>query len=398
MVQQPITREIARLARDGSWRAYLALLRFVARIVVEERGNELVFNALRELRYLADGGYDDRQALRVSRDNLRDVHRELAPQLTALGYRKISEFTSDEEDKCLVVGNRLVCKAASALRFYGYDRSLLQTVPVDGRLSNVVLVAGRLYFFVEGSLFSLREGEEVCSEALTLTSVESTVLDQGIATDPHGTLVVGEYLHDLMEESGAYVYVRRAGHDRWDMIDTLARRADKHCHIAVFDPAAGLFYVTCGDSRKMLATLAVNGNGSRLDIVSDSAGKTGGYLCAAPLDGGLLCGTDYTGGTNFLVLVRGGRIRCKEVLRGRYRRCVVTSIDAASDSHLFAAWNMGHLPGSRNGLLLRSPAGTRPLCYSDDPEVTFELFSTPDGLAVRAGTPDHHLFAIYGRG
>lgn len=397
-MQQPITRELARLAKGGSWRSWLAMLRFVARIVVEERGNELAFNALREVRYAAAGGYDDRQAIHVDRGNLRHVFEGLTPQLTALGYRQILEFTSDEEDKCLVVGERLVCKAPSALRFYDHARSLQQTVAVDGRLSNVVLVDGRLYFFVEGSLYSLSEGGEVCSEALTLSSAESTVLDQGIASDPQGTLVVGEYLHDLMAESGAYVYVRQAGSDRWEVIDALARRADKHCHIAVFDPVAGLFYVTCGDSRKMLATLDVNNGGSRLGIVSDSAGKTGGYLCAAPLDGGLLCGTDYTGGTNFLVLVSGGRIRRKEVLRGRYRRCVVTSIDAAGDHHLFAAWNMGHLPGCRNGVLLRATAGTRPLCYSDDPELTFELFSSPDGLVVRAGTPDHHAFAVYGRG
>jgi hypothetical protein len=396
-MQTPITREIAQLSEGSLWRKFPSLLRFIFRIVAEGRGNELFFNALREIRYATSPPCEDREAIRFDRNNLIDMNSHLAPQLTALGYRRVIEFASSEEVKCLVVGDRLICMTRECLRFYDMQRTLRRTIEVEGSLSNFVYVAGRIYFVVDGSLYSLTGDGDVRNENLSLSCTHSTVLDQGIAVDLHGNLVVAEYKHDALGESGAYLYVRRPGEDRWTTVSTLARRVDKHCHIVVFDSASQVFYVTSGDTRKMLARLDLRGPQVKLDILSAGAWKTGGYMCAAAWEGGLMCGTDYTGGTNYLVFLRDSRIRSKEALRNPFRRSIVGSVEATGEHLLFAAWNMGHLPKCCNGLLLKSPTGTRPLCYSEDVWVEFELFPSADGLVVRGSTPDRRVFGVYHR-
>ncbi len=396
-MQPPITRELAELWQNRSWRSWRALPRFAARIIREERGNELVFNALREARYAGLPGYEERGATCLDRAELDHFGDLIAARLALLGYQRLPAFSSDEEDKCLLVGNRLLCRTENELRLYDLQRNRLRTVGVDGRLGNVVQVADRLYYFVEGHLWSLTADGHVQRESLVLSSAESTVLDQGMAVDSRGSLVVAEYKHDALGRSGAYVYVRRAGDGRWETVDALARRVDKHCHMVVFDPRANLFLITCGDSRKMLATLNISGVRLAFEVVSAGAAKTGGYLCAAPFGDGFVCGTDYTGGTNFLVFVVAGTIQKKEVLCGRFRRSVVTAIDNIGDHLLFAAWNMGQVPNCRNGLLLRSPLETKPLCYSEDAELVFDLFASADGLVVRAGLSDHHAYAVFRR-
>jgi hypothetical protein len=394
-MQTPITREIARLAEGNPLQILSALPRFVFRIVREGRGNELSFNALREIRYAMTSPCDNRQSILLTRENVNEMNRHLAPPLAAMGYQLFQEFSSNEEDKCIVFEDWVISKTSRALRFYDMKRNLVRSIEVDGFLSNFVPLAGRIYFVVDGLLYSVTAESDVRKENLTFSAKESTILDQGTARDDDGNIVIAEYKHDKSGESGALLYVLRARDAHWTTIDTLAHRVDKHCHIVFFDPASQIFYVTCGDSRKMLATLDLKGPKAIVEIVSDGAGKTGGYLCAVPWEGGFLCGTDYTGGTNFLVLIRDGRIVRKEVLRKPFRRSVVTSMVAARRQLLFAAWNMGHLPGCCNGLLLRSPAGLRSLCYSADAQVAFELFASADGLVVRGEAHGRKFFGIY---
>jgi hypothetical protein len=391
----PITTEVSRLTGGNPLQALAALRRFVFRIVRERRGNELLFNALREIRYAMARPCDIGRSILLTSENLNEMNRHLAPQLAAMDYQLVQEFSSSEEDKCTVLEDGLISKTPRALRFYDMKRNLVRSLEVDGFLSNFAPLAGRVYFVVDGELYSVAAESDVRKENLRFSTKESTVLDQGIARDDDGNLVVVEYKLDMSGVSGALLYVLRAGDAQWTTIDTLARRVDKHCHIVFFDPASQIFYVTCGDNRKILATLDLKGQEANLQIVSDGAGKTGGYLSAVPWEGGFLCGTDYTGGTNFLVLIRGGRIVRKEVLRNPFRRSVVTSMVAARHRLLFAAWNKGYLPGCCNGLLLRSPTGVRSLCHSA--QVAFKLFPSRDGLVVRGEAQGRKVFGTYRR-
>ena len=97
-MQPPITREIARLAGNNPLQILSALRRFVLRIVREGRGNELSFNALREIRYAMDGPCDIGQSILLTRENMNEMNRHLAPQLAAMGYQFLQEFSSNEED------------------------------------------------------------------------------------------------------------------------------------------------------------------------------------------------------------------------------------------------------------------------------------------------------------
>jgi hypothetical protein len=393
----PITTEVSRLTGSNPLQALAALRRFVFRIVRERRGNELLFNALREIRYAMAGPCDIGQSMLLTPDNVDEMNRHLAPQLAAMGYELFQEFSSNEEDKCIVLEDWLISKTSRELRFYDMKRNLVRSIEVNGFLSNFVALAGRVYFVAGGTLYSVTALSEVRNENLQFSTKESTVLDQGIARDNDGNLVVAEYKLDTSGVSGALLYLLRAGDTHWTTIDTLARQVDKHCHIVFFDPSSQFFYVTCGDNRKILATLDLKGQEPTIRIVSDSAGRTGGYLSAVPWEGGFLCGTDYTGGTNFLVFIRGDRIVRKEVLHKPFRRSVVSSMAAARGGLLFAAWNKGYLPECCNGLLLRSPAGVRSLCHNADSQVAFKLFASPDGLVVRAEAHGRRVFGIYRR-
>ncbi len=393
----PITREVSRLTGSNPWQMLSALRRFVFRIVRERRGNELLFNALREIRYTMAGPCDNGQSILLTPENLDEMNRHLAPHLAAMNYRLVQEFSSNEEDKCIVLEDRLIAKTHGSLRFYDMKRNLARSIEADGFLSNFVSLAGRIYFVVDGELYSVMAESDVRKENLRFSTKESTVLDQGMARDNEGNLVAAEYKLDTSGVSGALLYVLRAGDAHWTAIDTLARRVDKHCHIVFFDPASQIFYVTCGDNRKILATLDLKGQEASIRVVSDGAGKTGGYLSAVPWEDGFLCGTDYTGGTNFLVLIRGRRIVRKEALRKPFRRSVVSSMAAGDPGLLFAAWNKGLLPGCCNGLLLRSQAGVRSLCHNADSQVAFRLFPSPDGLVVRGEAQGRKVFGIYRR-
>jgi|GEM_PF-6915666 hypothetical protein len=391
-MQLPISRELARALRSGSWRSFL---RFGLRIYREGRIGELLLNVLREFRYAAVRPYQLEQGAQATSANLQGIAHLLADRIANLGFEKIDVFMSCEENKYVVLRHMLVSSTVSTLHFYDHHRKLLRSVEGGGRIRNFVCIGVCVYFIVDGRLRSVTVDGDVQDEGLVLSSPASRVLDQGIAAAPDGTLVVAEYKHDACGVSGAYAYVRRPYSDRWEAVTALAKRVDKHCHIVVFDPYTARFYITCGDNRKMLACLDVGPVRTDVHIISTGTWRAGGFMCAAVSDASIICGTDYTGGTNYLVEVSGGRIRNKSVLRMPFRRSIVTAIDISRAGTLYTAWNMGHLPNVCNGIMLGLPRTGVPLCYSKDHNLTFDMYSTRDGVVVRMGFPDRFHFLAF---
>ena len=211
-MQTPITREISRLTEGNPLQILSTLRRFVFRIIREGRGNELSFNALREIRYAMARPCDIGQSILLTRENVNEMNRHLAPQLAAMDYQLSQEFSSNEEDKCIVLEDWLISKTPGALRFCDMKRNLVRSIEVDGFLSNFVSLAGRIYFVVDGMLYSVTAESDVRKENLLFSAKESTILDQGIARDNDGNLVIAEYKLDKSgRERGSSLCASRWG-------------------------------------------------------------------------------------------------------------------------------------------------------------------------------------------
>ncbi|MGV3556517.1 exo-alpha-sialidase [Larkinella arboricola] len=178
------------------------------------------------------------------------------------------------------------------------------------------------------------------------------LFNNGMTELPDGTLLIGEYgsiWQGQTWQNLAFLYFSTDGGERWEVSDFLIRQGvNKHIHLVKYSSVLKAILLTDGDNKKLLWI-----NRALADITQKTASpktswrlltryhhQTGGYTAMAETGEGVLFGSDYLGGTNFIVQTHDGKRLEKRVLPDPYRRSPVMNMvcrQSPSGTEIWAA-------------------------------------------------------------
>lgn len=170
------------------------------------------------------------------------------------------------------------------------------------------------------------------------TPISYFLFNNGMTELPDHTLIIGEYgsiWHGNSWQNLAFLYHSSDGGDTWRTADFLKQQGvNKHIHLVKYCAHLKAIFLTDGDNKKqvwMNTSLAhFNKQGSQRKagwrLINKYHHQTGGYTSMAETADTILLGSDYLGGTNFIVQTSDGKRFRKLVLPDPYRRSPVMNM------------------------------------------------------------------------
>jgi len=287
--------------------------------------------------------FDDNQALAL--ENERPTRSEFGERIGRFfASRGLSIVGSDHNWKLLFMNNRKEMVGC----LYPDDRDLYrsmdngQSVVFVHRFPEAVksiFISSQNTLFVcaKGAVYRSSDGGVSFEKSFDLGSSESFFRQNNAMTEtPDGTLIVGEY-GNVWDKNRwrqlAYLYFSSDNGATWDRSDFLIRQGiNKHVHVVKYSHSLKRLFVADGDNKKKLWVSDASSSPDHLKnpntwkAVNRFHIQLGGYTSAVDSDGKMLFGTDYQGGTNFLVETRDGEKYAKRIVPDPYRRSPIDNM------------------------------------------------------------------------
>jgi hypothetical protein len=227
---------------------------------------------------------------------------------------------------CLASENSVVYKSED-------NGETLKRVATFDKEIKAVFISQEDVIFVntKGMIYRSEDGEHF-EASLALSKADSSIFHHyGMTQIPSGELLVGEYGN--VPEDGAwaniaYLYGSSDLGKSWERSDFLKKQGvNKHIHMIKYSKILDRVVLADGDNKKQLWV----SKDLKKFIFSENPWELrthfhlqmGGYTSMVEIGDTLLFGTDYLGGTNFLVESRDGKRFDKKVIPDPYRRSPV---------------------------------------------------------------------------
>jgi len=203
------------------------------------------------------------------------------------------------------------------------------------------------------------------------TSISYFLFNNGMTELPDHTLIIGEYgslWRGKTWQNLASLYYSVDGGTTWRTSDFLKQQGvNKHIHLVKYCARLNAVLLTDGDNKKQVW---VNKTLTQFDKQADKQEdgwflinkyhhQTGGYTSMAETSEAVLFGSDYLGGTNFIIRTSDGKQFEKSVLPDPYRRSPVmnmTTRQSASGNEVWAS-SYSCLSGDARSLLMCTKDG-----------------------------------------
>jgi len=179
--------------------------------------------------------------------------------------------------------------------------------------------------------------------------------NNGITETPDKTLIIAEY-GNIWDKNGwrklAYLYFSTDHGETWDRSDFLITKGtNKHVHLVKYSKLLNKILVADGDNKKKLwisdAIDSSNSKKPHWNLVNRFHIQMGGYTSIIESDGKIVFGTDYQGGTNFIVETKDGKEFSKRIVPDPYRRSPIDNMVQRKSKKGFEIW--ANLPYSQSG-------------------------------------------------
>jgi hypothetical protein len=228
--------------------------------------------------------------------------------------------------------------------FYRFNEKIF-AIYVTKKSILLVNVGNKIYRKNKESSFDL---------TLELSSPRSFLRDNGsMSEDYQGNIYIAEYGLDWDKNhnwiSLAYLYISKDSSQTWEKIDLFKEMgANKHLHLIFFDSTHNALLLTDGDNHKRLwinytlADLNKQSNKNNKDgwyLYTKFHIMKGGFISAINFMNKTIMGSDYLGGTNFLIYSNDLKRFNSKVIPDPFRRSPVDTllvINGKKQSHLVA--------------------------------------------------------------
>ncbi|WP_212592942.1 WD40/YVTN/BNR-like repeat-containing protein [Spirosoma agri] len=238
---------------------------------------------------------------------------------------------------------------------YSIDGSISVTIAYEflHSISSLYINSqGYLFVCVEGTIYKSSDCGLSFKKVLSLSSSISYFLfNNGMTELPDRTLFIGEYGSIWRRNNWqnlAFLYYSTDGGDTWTMTDFLVREgANKHIHVVKYCERLAALLLTDGDNKKRAW---INSSLTHFDerttrrqsfgwrLVTKFHHQTGGYLAVTETKNCVLLGSDYLGGTNFIVRTLDGRRFEKSVMPDPYRRSPIMNMTTTQSRACQEVW------------------------------------------------------------
>jgi len=192
-----------------------------------------------------------------------------------------------------------------------------------------------VFVCVKGTVYKSLDGGDSFKKSLDLSSSESYFrFNYGMTETPNKTLIIGEY-GNVWNQRGwrnlAYLYFSSDDGETWERSDFLIKKgANKHVHMVWYSKLLNKIIVTDGDNKKRLwVSESLNSfdlKNLKWKLVNKLHIQTGGYVSIAENDEKILFGTDYLGGTNFVIESSDCEKFSKKIVPDPYRRSPIMKL------------------------------------------------------------------------
>jgi hypothetical protein len=277
-------------------------------------------------------------------------------------WRRICLNTAGEILGCLYPEDRDLYKCVdngkSIVLLERFPKSI-ESIFVSSQNTVFVCVAGTVY---KGS-----EDSGPFRESLHLSSPESYFKHNNAMTEtPSRALVIGEYGNIWGEEGWtklAYLYLSPDNGETWQKSDFLIRRGiNKHVHLVRYSSLLNKLLVADGDNKKKLwisdSLDSFSWQHPKWTPVNRFHIQVGGYTSIAESDGRILFGTDYLGGTNFVVESKDGKRFTRKVVPDPYRRSPIDNMVLRKSKNGSEIWaNLSNTSANARCLLMYTVDG-----------------------------------------
>lgn len=224
-----------------------------------------------------------------------------------------------------------------------------------------------LFVCVRGAVYRLAPNAVAFERVLDLASPESFIRhNNGMTEAPDGTLLIGEY-GNVWNRKGwtnlAFLYSSSDDGATWTSSDFLIRQGtNKHVHVVKYSKLLNKLLVADGDNYKKLwvsDVIPLDSQGQKWTAVNRFHMQMGGYTSIVESDGKVFFGTDYQGGTNFIVESSNGRTFTRKVVPDPYRRSPVDNMVIRQSGSSTEIWaNLPYsTPTSKCLLMFSSDSG-----------------------------------------
>ncbi|HJZ06136.1 MAG TPA: exo-alpha-sialidase [Patescibacteria group bacterium] len=193
-----------------------------------------------------------------------------------------------------------------------------------------------IFVCAKGAVYKSSDNGGSFIKTLDLGSSESFFRHNNAMTEtPDMTLLIGEY-GNVWEKRGwrklAYLYSSSDGGETWERSDFLITQGiNKHVHLVKYSRLFDRVLMADGDNKKKLwvsepvnSSFSINSN--RWKPVNKFHIQMGGYTSIVESDGKILFGTDYQGGTNFIVETTDCKKFTKRIVPDPYRRSPIDNM------------------------------------------------------------------------
>jgi hypothetical protein len=224
-----------------------------------------------------------------------------------------------------------------------------------------------LFVCVKGAVYRSPDGGVSFTRVLELGAPVSYFRHNNSMTEtPSGTLIIAEYGNAWTEEGWeklAYLYFSADDGRTWTSSDFLIQGGtNKHVHLVRYSRLFDKVFMADGDNyKKLWVTDALTDedlrNVDRWKPVTKVHIQTGGYTAVVETEERILFGTDYQGGTNFIVESADGERFTKRVMPDPYRRSPIINMVQRQSGRGTEIWAYLPYSAGRSKCLLM---------YSDD--------------------------------
>ena len=285
--------------------------------------------------------FENREGIKLVNERL--TNQEFDAKITQFfESQKLSAIKSDHNWKLLYTNNNkeiIGCLYPDDCDLYksvdgGYSVTLIKSFPE--RIKSIFISSqNSIFVCVKGFVYKSSDHGNSFEKILDLgSSISFFRFNNAMTETPDKVLLIGEY-GNIWDKNGwrklAYVYFSSDDGNSWKKTDFLIRKGtNKHVHIVKYSKVLNKLMVADGDNYKKL-WLGDSQNVSDLENPKWSAVnkfhiQMGGYTSVVENDGKIFLGTDYQGGTNFIVETTDGKKFSKKIVPDPYRRSPIDNM------------------------------------------------------------------------
>lgn len=192
-----------------------------------------------------------------------------------------------------------------------------------------------IFVCVKGAVYKSTDNGNSFVKSLDLSSEESLFRrNYGMTETPSKTLIIGEYGNLPIKQGWqnlAHLYFSSDGEETWERSDFMKKAgANKHIHFVWYSKLLNKIIVADGDNKKRLWVSdelnSFDFKNPKWKLINKFHIQMGGHTAVVESDGKILFGTDYMGGTNFIIETTDCEKFSKRILPDPYRKSPIMQL------------------------------------------------------------------------